>query len=253
MDIPVLMYHAFHEARSPITLPPKVFCQQIRWLHNQGYQTISILRLVDHLQNGASLPERSVVLTFDDGYRSVYEVAFPELRRFGFTATVFLVAGYCGKENNWAGQPASIPSLPLLEWEQVREMDRAGIEIGAHTVSHARLDKLTEKQIHQEILDSSQMIFDQLGHAVQTFAYPYGRYDERIKQVVRQNFAAACSTRLGLINSLSDPFDLERVEVLYLQPPFIFQGLSQPWFPAYLAFRKSIRRATSSILKRPWG
>ncbi len=252
MEIPVLMYHAFHLDRSPITLCPTKFRQQMSWLHDQGYQAISIVRLVDHLQNGASLPERSVVLTFDDGYQSVYEVAFPVLVQYGFTASVFLVAGYCGKENNWAGQPVSIPKLPLLEWGQIREMDAAGIDMGAHTVSHARLDRLSADQIHREILELKQIIADKLGHGVMSFAYPYGRYDELVKQLVRQNFAAACSARLGLVNSGSDPYDLERVEALYLQSSFIFQGIHQPWFPLYLGYRKSLRKVASKILQRPW-
>jgi peptidoglycan/xylan/chitin deacetylase (PgdA/CDA1 family) len=252
MDIPILMYHAFGLDRSPITLPPLVFSQQMQWLHDHGYQTLSLLRLAEHILTGVSLPERSVVLTFDDGYQSVYQVALPVLIQYGFNATVFLVAGHCGGYNDWDGQPAGIPHLPLLDWQQVQEMDQAGIDFGAHTVSHARLDKLSMEKVRQEILDSRQIITDKLGHAVNSFAYPYGRYDQQVKGLVRETFLTACSARLGLVSSESDPYELKRIEVLYLQPWFLFKGLDQSWFPLYISFRRRLRQVASPLFRRPW-
>jgi len=252
MAIPVLMYHAIHPDRSPITLSPLVFSQQMNWLKTNGYQVISLRRLAEYLRNAEPLPERNIVLTFDDGYQSIYQNTFRVLLQFGFTATVFLVAGFCGGMNDWKGQPAGIPRLPMLNWDQAREMDQAGIDFGAHTINHARLDQLSNDQIRNEILGSRQIIADKLGHEIDSFAYPYGRYDQPVISLVRETFIAGCSTRLGLVTPKSSPHDLERVEVLYLQPAIIFRGMDQPWFPGYLSLRKNVRRVASSIFNRPW-
>ena len=112
MKTTVLMYHALADERSAISLPPSVFQRQMRLLHEGGFRVISMSDLVSSLQSGEELPGKSVVLTFDDGFESVYTNAFPVLQRYGFPATVFLVADYCGKTNDWPSQPGGIPSFP---------------------------------------------------------------------------------------------------------------------------------------------
>lgn len=164
-----MMYHAFDESRSIIAIPPAVFAWQMRWLHENGYQVIPLSRLVQYLRNADPLPARSVVITFDDGFETIYTYAFPVLVRYGLPATVFLVAGYCGRQNDWPNRPLTVPHLSLLSWTQIREMDRRGIEFGAHSLSHPRLDRLAPEKAAPEILDSKACIEDRLGHAVELF------------------------------------------------------------------------------------
>lgn len=250
--VPVLMYHAIDENPSIISLRPAVFAWQMHWLYENGYRVISLSRLVQYLRDGDPLPARSVVITFDDGFESIYKFAFPVLARYGFPATVFLVAGYCGRQNNWPDQPASVPYRSLLTWAQIREMDCQEIEFGAHSVSHPRLDQLSAEQVSDEIFGSKAHIEDGLGHAVELFAYPYGRYNAAVKAVVRRAFAGACTTRLDVVKRKSDPLALARIDVNYVAHPSLFRQLMKAWFPLYLGLRRPLRAFASFALRQPW-
>jgi peptidoglycan/xylan/chitin deacetylase (PgdA/CDA1 family) len=246
------MYHAVHPDKSVLSIHPDIFKKQLAWLHKHNFRVISLVDLAENIRKGGELPEKGLVLTFDDGFQSLYDYAFPILSQYGFRATVFLVPGYCGKTNDWPGQPESIHRWPLLDWDQIIQMDTAGIEFGAHTVTHVRLDEQSNESIEKEILESKRMIEAVLGHGINSFAYPYGRLDERIKQLVSQNFTAACGTRLGLVSLNSNPFELERVEIYYLRHSLVFRGLNQRWFPHYLSLRRSIRQINSTLFRRKW-
>lgn len=200
----------------------------MRWLIEGGFQVLSAGALVGILRNGGSPPVNAVVLTFDDGLECLYWNVYPVLREFGFTATVFLVSGYCGKLNNWPGQPDGIPSLKLLNWEQIGEMDEDGIEFGAHSVSHPRLDRLSQVEVEIELNESKSDIERHLGHVVEVFAYPYGSYDTHVRELVSRIFLGACGTEIGYVNSDSDPFALDRIDMYYFQRPALFRSLFSP-------------------------
>jgi peptidoglycan/xylan/chitin deacetylase (PgdA/CDA1 family) len=246
------MYHGIEKPPSVISVPPTTFAQQMNWLHESGHQVVPLSRLIQHLRHQEPLPERPVVLTFDDGLESVYTRAFPVLARYGFPATIFLVPGYCGGWNDWPSQPSIAPRLPLMTWDQVREMERHGMEFGAHTLTHPRLDRLSPGDGEYEILGSKSSIEENLGHSVEVFAYPYGRYNHTSKEIVQQAFAGACATRLGLVGRGSDPFALERIDAYYVMAPLWVKRLSSPWFSLYLGLRRPLRTAASAILRREW-
>lgn len=246
------MLHALMAERSPISLDPLNFASQVRWFHEHGYRSIRLIDLAQAIRDKQSIPEKTIIFTFDDGFETCYTQAAQILVDHSFSATIFLVSGYCGKNNDWPGQPAAIPRWPLMSWEQIRSLDRMGFEIGAHSHHHARLDLMNESALESEIIHSKIQIEDQLGHSVDTFCYPYGRYSPRVKEMVEENFRAACSTRLGLASLTSNPHAIERIEVLYLQPAFIYQGIDQPWFPSYLSLRKTLRLAAGFLQQRSW-
>ena len=168
------------------------------------------------------------------------------LREFGFTATVFLVSGYCGKMNNWPGQPKGIPSLKLLNWEQIKEMDDNGIEFGVHSVSHPRLDRISQVDVEIELIESKSDIEQHLGHEVEVFAYPYGRFDAYVKELTEKTFLGACGTELGYVNLDSDPFALNRIDVYYFQRPAMFRGLFSPSGRLLTYFLRSYRKMRAS-------
>ena len=226
--IPVLMYHAVHNQRSPISITPQDFRQHMRWLKEQGIQVLSAGSLLEMLGRGKPLPAKAVVLTFDDGYENLFWNVYPVLSEFDFTATVFLVSGFCGKLNHWANQPGGIPSLKLLNWRQIREMDGKCIEFGAHSVSHQHLDRLSEIELDTEILQSKTDIEDNLGGSVNVFAYPYGAYNTQVKAATARSFDGAFGTAMGYVDPDSDPFLLERIDVYYFQQPVLFQRLFSP-------------------------
>ncbi len=251
-QVPILMYHALDARSSLIALTPKAFAWQMQWLYMNGFQTISLAQLAAALSHTTRLPPKSVVLTFDDGFASTYQVAFPIMARYGFTATVFLVSGYCGRHNDWPDQPIAVPQLPLLTWDQVREMDRYGVEFGGHTIHHPWLDKLKDDDLADEVVGSKQAIEEQLGHAITCFAYPYGRYNSAVVKAVGQTYRTACTTRLGFVDAQSNRLLLARIEMLYIGHPWIFQQLPTSLFPLYLDFRRLLRTTANTMLGRAW-
>lgn len=252
MAIPVLAYHALDEQRSPISVTPNAFRQQMQALSESGCNVITMGQLVNALKGQQDLPDRSVVITFDDGFESTYRHAFPVLQSFGFPATVFTVAGYCGKSNDWPSQPAGLPRLPLMDWPQIQEMERHGVEFGAHTYTHPRLDQTPASELEREIVHSKKFIEDKLGHSVDLFAYPYGRFDPTSADMVSKTYAGACTTRLGTVTAASDPLALERVEILYVQHPRVMRHLSSRALSWYLDIRRPIRSLASTVLRREW-
>ncbi|MGE5576617.1 MAG: polysaccharide deacetylase family protein [Syntrophothermus sp.] len=203
--IPVLTYHritAKPRADYPVpTVLPAVFERQMAYLARHGYRTISPEQLLAYYQGKAGLPDKPVLITFDDGWGDNYTTAFPILRKFGYQATIFLVAGKIG-----TGQ--------LLNWKQIREMSNYGITFGAHTMTHPRLSQLEAGQAAWEIAESKRAIEVHLGRPVDFFAYPYGdgAYNEKIRHLVQKaGFKAAFASSLGLVSSVRNPLALRRI------------------------------------------
>lgn len=219
-------------------------------LHENGYRTLSLLEAVDHLRRGVPFPDRSLVITFDDGYQTVYDEAFPVLERYGMSSTVFLTAGEKG-ETGAADQLPSLNGRPMLAWSQIREMHRHGIAFGAHTLTHLDLTRLPLDRMEAEVCDSKAIIEDALGAPINCFAYPYGRYDKRSHNIVRGHFACACSDRLGLITASSDPYAMERVDAYYLRTERLFSVMLTRWFPWYVRARSIPRRIRRAVQPNP--
>ena len=244
-SFPVLTFHAIEDQPSVISFPPQVFERGMAKLNEKGYQTIGLMKVIECLRQKKPFPDRSFTITFDDGYQTVYQEAFPVLQRYGMSATVFLTVGRKGDETAKDHLP-SLQGRPMLSWQRIREMQRYGIEFGAHTCAHPDLTRLPLKQVEMEIYDSKAILEDALGAQVASFAYPYGRYDSRIKKIVEKGFVCACSDKLGLVHSHSDPYALERVEMYYFRTPQLFNVIGTKFLPGYLLLRnipRSIKRS----------
>ena len=248
----ILMYHALDDQPSAITFTPKDFARQIRWLHENNIAILSLDRLHQGLTGKADLPARGVVLTFDDGFESVYTHAFPILAEYGLPAAVFLVSNYIGRQNDWPDQPAGVPSYRLLNWPQIREMARHGIDFGAHTATHPWLHRLPPERLHAELIDSKARLEDGLGQAVKHFAYPYGRYTPAVKDIAQTIYATACSTQLAQVTPNSDLLALPRLEAQYAVHPRLLSLLFGPAGPPYLALRGGLRKMAARLLGHPW-
>ncbi len=183
------------------------------YLAGGGYRVLPLAELADRLAARAPLPDRAVVLTFDDGFRDNYEHAFPVLQRYAMPATIFLVAGYVGTERLPVLTGAPVVPRPL-DWAQVREMHGRGIEFGSHTLTHPPLSRLPHDAAWREIRESRQVIEDHLGAPVRAFCYPRGDFDRAVKAMVREaGYRVACTTRPGVNAARSDPFALRRTYV----------------------------------------
>ena len=209
----VLLYHrlGFPKLSSLVAgqyVAPVLFNSQLNYLFVCGWQCES---LSDILVDNKPQQDRFCV-TFDDGYLSVYEHAYPALAARNMTATVYVVADSVGGINAW-DRKAGDYEEPMMSAAQVREMSEAGFEIGSHTLTHPHLTDLDDNQLKQEIIDSKHKLEDIVGKEVVSFSYPYGDCDSRvISAVMDAGYKNAVSTKLGLVYNSSE-FEVPRVNV----------------------------------------
>lgn len=241
VKIPILTYHSIDKSGSIISTAPDVFRRQMRFLSESNYNVVTLNELTTSLVQGKAPQRNTIALTFDDGFQNFLTAAFPVLDSYGFKATVFLVTDYCGQNNEWAGNPRNFPLSKILSWDEVKELHKHGIEFGNHTRTHPDLTKITDSSVRSEIVESKAIMEDMLGNEVGSFAYPFGKFNSSVRQIVKNEYRAACSTSLGKVESGSDFFSLERIDAYYLSNPKIFKGLSSAAFDKYILFRKVMR------------
>lgn len=176
----VLMYHSVEVYESDpyqVTVHPRRFDAQLRWLRRRGLRGVGMAELL------AAGPARGLVgLTFDDGYRDFVTEVMPALRRYGFGATVFVVAGAIGGHNSW-DEPG--PCKPLMNADQVREVADAGFEIGSHSLAHLRMPSLSDGELFDHVRRSRLILAELTGAEVSGFCYPYGAAGAREADAVR--------------------------------------------------------------------
>ncbi len=245
-SLSILTFHSLDDQSSVISFSPELFRHGMTNLYENGYRTVSLLDAVDCLRARKPFPDRSFIITFDDGYRTIYDVAFPVLQDYGLSATLFLTLG---ERERW--KPGErLPSLDgrtMLNWSEIGEMKRWGIELGAHTLTHPDLTHIPRERMEAEIGESKKIIEDTLAAPVSCFAYPYGRYNDPIRKLIQQHFACACSDNLGLMRATSDPYALERVDAYYLRTDKLFNLILTRAFPSYVRVRGIFRRIRRTL------
>jgi peptidoglycan/xylan/chitin deacetylase (PgdA/CDA1 family) len=197
----ILMYHAVGrpgEPASRFVVPARRFEQQLRRLRRMRRPVLGLAELVRYRQAGRLPPAGAVVITLDDGFADNGDLAVPLLRRFGLPATLFAVADRVGGRADWDGA-GELAARPLLDWPALAELQRDGIEIGAHSRTHPRLPELDYEEAVREIAGSRDALSDRLGVPVSSFCYPYGRKTvEVVDLVARAGFDCACGIDRGL-------------------------------------------------------
>ncbi len=211
----ILMYHIVDHPRAAdeakYCCTPERFARQMAWLA-EHHTPVSLDALLHWLETGEG-PADPVAVTFDDGFAVTCENALPVLERLKIPATMFLVADRIGADNDWMHQRGR-PRRRLMDLAQIRAMEAAGVTMGSHTLTHPRLPECPPERKAREIADSRKRLEDQLGHAVEHFAYPYGLYDDQALELVRTaGYRSACSTRSGFNNPRVDRYQLRRIEV----------------------------------------
>lgn len=196
---PILAYHqvvsdtAFAR-RSPYIMPVSQFELQMKYLHDTGYRCLTLMEFLQSKGLRSRSQDKGFVLTFDDGYENFLTTAYPILRRYGFTATVFLVANFIGKTNHWDKKTKA----PLLTWEQIKELHDAGVFFGSHTSSHPHLPELSNEQIKHELANSKKHLEYILGQEISFLAYPYGESSGAVRKIAMQTgYFAACGVITG--------------------------------------------------------
>jgi peptidoglycan/xylan/chitin deacetylase (PgdA/CDA1 family) len=191
------------------------FKAQMAYLHYFKYHVISLQEALDSLFGGRSKNRHCVVLTFDDGYQNFLKYAFPVLRRYGFPATVFLVAGLLGKTAEWLEKDGRY-APKLLDQESVGRLKSGNVAFGSHTLTHPYLSRIAPASRTMEIRTSKAILEDLLGEKIKYFCYPNGDFNADVVEEVRKaGYTAGLSCIRGSATASDDPLILPRKAISY--------------------------------------
>jgi peptidoglycan/xylan/chitin deacetylase (PgdA/CDA1 family) len=238
----IITYHDIAVGRSPLQVSPELLGAHLDCLAEYSATPMTISDFARSLRE-SRLPPRPVCLTFDDGFASFVDAAVPLLLERGFPATVFAVAGYLGKTNDWPSQPAWVERRPLADAAQLAELARAGFEVGAHGLAHEPLCRATPEVLQREVVDGRTALEDAVGVSIASFAYPYGSLPQReARALVMRTYAAACTTSPDLVRPGSNPAALPRVDAHHLRGTDSLRRLLEGSGRARLGARRAARR-----------
>jgi peptidoglycan/xylan/chitin deacetylase (PgdA/CDA1 family) len=214
---PILTYH--HVGPRPrgarlkgLFVSPRLFARQMKELCGAGFSTAPLASILSPRTETKPL---RVFITFDDGFRDIIEQALPILLEHRLRAIVFLVSGLIGKTNEWQ-QSVGDASLPLMDEAQASEWLAAGQEIGSHTQTHPRLTQLPLARAKEEIVASRKSLEDRFGRAIEHFCYPYGDWNDAVRELVQAaGYRTACTTRTGINQADTSRFELQRFTARY--------------------------------------
>ena len=239
--IPILLYHSVSDQPSafiaPYTVTSATFRRHLDAVAAIGATTLTVSDLLAALAGG-TLPERPVLVTFDDGYLDTLTTAAPELAERGMTSTVYVTTGVVGAKS--PGGDA------MLTWSQVNELAGMGHEIGAHSHTHPQLDTLSVAAMRREIAGSRTLLQEGTGLPVDSFAYPHGYSDARVRRAVQKaGFSSAASVKNALSSPSDPPFALARL--------MLMSTTSDEEFLGWLAGRGvPVGRDDERLLTRGW-
>ena len=200
----VLNYHKIANEHKSLSVTLDDFEQHMKWLQEYGFTCITPGQLYDFVANGADLPEKPVLITFDDGDKVNYTNAFPIMKQYGMKGTIFVVTGFLGVYDNY------------LTWDQAKELLEAGFNIESHTYSHKSMTEASDEDITKELVKSRQTIKEQLGIDSDFMAYPTGTYNLHIAELVKEaGYKGAFTIKYDNVSRDSNVYALERVPVFH--------------------------------------
>jgi peptidoglycan/xylan/chitin deacetylase (PgdA/CDA1 family) len=230
--IPILMYHSISDSEVDRRHPyyetrtsPRIFDQHMKLLQNNNYTVISPEAVVAQFDQKDFENQKCAVITFDDGFRDFYTNAFPILSKYGFTATMYLPTAYIQQ------QTQSFKGMDCLSWNEVRELHRAGMQFGSHTVTHPVLKQVSHSELETEVGRSKQTIEQELGVAVTSFAYPYA-FPEEDREFTRRlrgalenaGYQNGVSTVIGSTHAPEEKFFMKRLPANTWDDPALLEA-----------------------------
>lgn len=200
--IPVLMYHEISdEGTNYLYVSPDEFDAHLEYIHENGYTPVTLKQVYYHWEKGIPLPQKPIVLTFDDGYRSMYTRVLPKLQEYGYRATFFIISGTVWSD--WA-----------LSKDMIREMSAAGMEIGSHGHTHQQMTGCTAEELTQELFGSKQELEEIIGKPVLSICYPEGRHNDAVIEAAKAaGYACGVVTLYGIANESQGVYTLNRIRV----------------------------------------
>jgi peptidoglycan/xylan/chitin deacetylase (PgdA/CDA1 family) len=255
----ILCYHAVETGwPSPLAIDPVAFAEQMAWLARKR-TTIEATTAVERMDRRGRLPRGAVAITFDDGFVSVFDHAWPVLSRHRLPATVFVVAQTLSPEGrpvDWVDTPPPNP-IRTLSLEQVLEMQAGGVTFGSHSFAHHDLTALSEDECRRDLADSRELLGDLLQRRVRFVAYPRGLHDEKVRRA-----AAAAGFTHGFAlperREPSGPFAVPRVGVYPGNGLWTLRAKTSQWYPALRTSRvfpaiRRMARGGRTASRRPPG
>lgn len=211
--VPVLLYHAVMAAPpswiAEFTVTPRQFAAQLDAVVASGRTPVTVGALAGLLTGGAPLPPRPVVLTFDDGFADLPGATAEALAERGLPATAYLTTGAITP-----GHRSLLPPAPMMTLAQAPSLERHGLEVGAHTVTHAQLDTLRPPELDRELRESKAVLEDVLGHEVPHLAYPHGYNSRAVRRAARRaGYVSAVAVRHALSSGTDEPYRIARLIV----------------------------------------
>ncbi|MDT8306037.1 MAG: polysaccharide deacetylase family protein [Anaerolineae bacterium] len=222
---PILMYHYISEPpedadiyREDLSVTPSAFREQLQYLMANGYTVVDLYDLVLGVSGKTSLPEKPVVITFDDGYLDQYTNAFPVLKEFGVTGTFFIITEFVD-----SGNPA------YMSWPMIEEMAAAGMRIESHSKSHPDLSEAERDEAIWQILGSQETIAAHIGYTPRFFCYPGGRYTEETIEILQElDFWGAVTTAGGVMHSHENRYEWKRIRIRNTTTLPVFAAILNP-------------------------
>nr|NSL48335.1 polysaccharide deacetylase family protein [Dendrosporobacter quercicolus DSM 1736]SDM13474.1 Peptidoglycan/xylan/chitin deacetylase, PgdA/CDA1 family [Dendrosporobacter quercicolus] len=217
-SLPVLLYHRVGPESDDLTVSTERFAEDMAYLAREGYHTISLDQVGQQIRGAIKLPEKPVLITFDDGYLDNYTNAFPILQNFGLQASFYLITGMIGQVNRMSAA-------------QVREMQAAGMSFGSHTVTHRPLAGLTPNEAAAELNNSKTWLEQMLGREIAFTAYPCGSFSaQTLRLAAEAGYIGGFSTRSGLA-AFRNRLAIRRIPIFHFDRSIAYVMLKKGFLP----------------------
>lgn len=231
----ILTFHSIDDSGSVLSYPVGLFRELLYQLQKKQIPVLDLDTLLDPGTEGG------VVLTFDDGMRSVYANALPILKEYQASAHVFVTTSVIGSNQLWPLDEPGVPGFEMMDWGELEHLHEAGISIGAHTVNHPDMRKLSAEQVVEQCVEADSILEKRLGCSCDFFAYPFGYHNSSVRNYIRQHYKAAVTTELSYLREGEDHAALPRIDSYYLQSELSVKRIDSAIMRKYMLCRSLLR------------